>query len=293
MAVMSDRSPQPGVPSGPDVGELRSLDIRTLRETVTGARAEFARAQPFPHVVIDDLLRPEVAAALAAEFDVSDDGWTFYHHVNEKKRGLADWSRMGPTSRAVIAELSSPPFIETLEILTGVRDLLADPDLDGGGLHETKPGGYLNVHTDFLSHTIRRTWSRQLNLLLFLNAEWPESYRGWLELWDARVQRCERRIAPIFNRCVVFRTSERSFHGVPAGVACPEDRSRRSLALYYFRDEGRVLSIRSTRYVPLPGDSLGKRALIGADRLAIRVYSLLKRYTPLGDRVVSRILKHL
>jgi Rps23 Pro-64 3,4-dihydroxylase Tpa1-like proline 4-hydroxylase len=193
----------------------------------------------------------------------------------------------------VIAELSSPEFIALLESLTGIDHLLADPDLDGGGLHETRPGGHLNVHTDFLSHTLRRTWSRQLNLLLFLNAEWPASYRGELELWDAAVRRCERRIAPVLNRCVIFRTSEQSFHGVPGGVACPEGRSRRSLALYYFRDEASPLSLRPTRYVPLPTDPPARRLLIYADRLAVRLYALMKRYTPIGDRVVSRILRHL
>jgi Rps23 Pro-64 3,4-dihydroxylase Tpa1-like proline 4-hydroxylase len=97
-----------------------------------------------------------------------------------------------------------------------VRDRLADPHLDGAGLHETLPGGFLNVHTDFLAHTTERTWRRELNLLLFLNEAWTPEDQGWLELWDATVSRCERRIEPRFNRCVVFRTSETSFHGVPA-----------------------------------------------------------------------------
>ena len=107
------------------------------------------------------------------------------------------------------------------------------------------------------------------------------------------MQRCERRIAPLFNRCVVFRTSETSFHGVPGGVACPEGRSRRSLALYYFRDEARMLSLRPTRYVPLPTDGVARRLLVRADRVAVAVYTMLKRYTPIDDRLVSRILKHL
>ena len=71
------------------------------------------------------------------------------------------------------------------------------------------------------------------------------------------------------------------------------ERSRRSLALYYFRDEARVLSLHPTRYVPLPTDSAARRALIYADRLALRLYAAMKRYTPIGDRVVSRILRHL
>ena len=287
------RAIEPHDPRPSENAELRSLNLRTLGATLQARRDEFRRAEPFPHLVIENLLHRDVAAALAAEFDAPDEGWTFYHHINEKKRGLADRRFMGPTTRAVIADLSSPAFVAVLEALTGVDRLLPDPDLDGGGLHETHAGGYLNVHTDFLTHTLRRTWSRQLNLLLFLNEDWDDSYRGWLEFWDARVERCERRIAPLFNRCVVFQTSTRSFHGVPAGVACPEGRSRRSLALYYFRDEAHALALNSTRYVPLPGDSLGRRALIHADRWALRLYAFLKRYTPLGDRIVSRILKHL
>ena len=149
------------------------------------------------------------------------------------------------------------------------------------------------MHCDFLSHTRNRHWSRQINLLLFFNKEWDESWRGWLELWDAAVARPVQRIAPVFNRCVIFRTTAQSFHGVPAGVACPAGRSRRSLAMYYFRDEGHPCELRPTRYVPRPGDPPLRRALIRVDRWALHAYSALKRYTPLGDRIVSKVLRHL
>jgi hypothetical protein len=174
--------------------------------------------------------------------------------------------------------------------MTGIADILPDPDLDGGGLHETRPGGFLNVHSDFLSHTTRPTWSRQLNLLLFLNRGWTEEHKGWLELWNQDVSRCVRRIEPIMNRCVIFHTTARSFHGVPAGVAGPP---RRSLALYYFREEGRVCALHPTHYVPLPGDPPIKRALIRADRWALHAYSWLKRHLGLRDDLVSRVLRRL
>ena len=69
--------------------------------------------------------------------------------------------------------------------------------------------------------------------------------------------------------------------------------SRKSLALYYFRDEGRSCTLRPTRYVPLPHDGLLRRGLIRADRWALWAYSALKRYTPLGDRIVSVLLRRL
>lgn len=269
------------------------LDLDAVARLVERERDAFANAAPFPHLVADDLFAPDALRAMAGEFDAEQGGWTYWHHVNERKRGLTDRTRMGPATRAVVDTLEAPAFLHLLERLTGVSDLLADPHLDGGGLHETLPGGFLNVHTDFLAHTVERTWRRELNLLLFLNETWEPSHQGWLELWDGSVSRCERRIEPRFNRCVVFRTSEASFHGVPAGVSCPEGQSRKSLALYYFRDMGRTLPLQPTRYSPRPGDGFGQRVLIHADRLALRGYAWLKRYTPLGDAIVSRLLRRL
>jgi hypothetical protein len=48
------------------------------------------------------------------------------------------------------------------------------------------------------------------------------------------MRRRERAVLPAFNRMVIFSTTERSFHGHPSPLACPDDRSRRSLALYYY-----------------------------------------------------------
>jgi hypothetical protein len=269
------------------------VDLERLAGIVEREKARFASATPFPHLVIDDLLDADALRAIVADFDVTSEAWTYWHHVNERKRGLPDRARMSERTRAVVEALETPEFLRLMEELTGVDGLLADPHLDGGGLHEMLPGGFLNVHTDFLSHTIERSWRRELNLLLFLNEKWVPEHAGWLELWDASMSECARRIEPRFNRCVVFRTSATSFHGVPSRVACPAGDSRKSLALYYFRDEGRPLRLRPTHYVPRPQDTALQGALIRADRLALRAYSFLKRYTPFGDAIVSKLLRRL
>jgi hypothetical protein len=252
--------------------------------------AAFAAASPFPHVVLDGFLPADVADRLAAEFEDGGPTWQAYHHVNEKKLVASDVATMGPTARAVIAACHAGAFVSALETVVGAGGLRGDPELDGAGLQQTRAGGFLNVHRDHLSHAKRRTWSRQANLLLFLNPAWDPSWGGALELWDAGVTRCVRAIEPVFNRCVVFRTTERSYHGV-VRVACPPDRARRSLALYYYRDEGRALALRPTRYVPRPGDGPVRRVMIHADRCALGVYSALKRYTPIDDRLISRLLR--
>jgi hypothetical protein len=281
--------------SAPAMAGFETETIQRVCDALVHRQSAFAAARPFPHVVIDDFLPAAHAAGMLAEFPPADaPAWQHLHHVNERKLVCNDLAAMGPSTRRAIAALHSAEFLGALAELaasTGVTELIADPEMDGGGLAQTCPGGFLNMHTDFLSHTKRRTWSRQLNLLLFLNRGWEPSHRGWLEFWDADLTRCERRIEPLFNRCVIFRTGAASYHGVPSGVACPPGDSRKSLALYYFHDEGRPCRLQPTRYRPLPGDSPTRRALIHLDRWLVHGYSVLKRYTPVADGLASRILR--
>jgi hypothetical protein len=43
-----------------------------------------------------------------------------------------------------------------------------------------------------------------------------------------------RIVVPLFNRCVIFNTSERSLHGHPRPVEAPDGITRKSLALYFY-----------------------------------------------------------
>jgi Rps23 Pro-64 3,4-dihydroxylase Tpa1-like proline 4-hydroxylase len=133
----------------------------------------------------------------------------------------------------VITQLNAAPFMAFLEKLTGIAGLIPDPHLRGGGLHEIRRGGALGVHADFNFYK-RLNLYRRLNLLVYLNENWTEAWGGDLELWDRQGKRCVRRISPIFNRAVVFDTSNLSYHGHPNPLQCPEERSRKSLALYYY-----------------------------------------------------------
>lgn len=272
---------------------MQAIDFERFHAIAAERRNEFRAAAPFPHIVLEDFLIPDIAARVVEEFTLPSLDWGHYYHVNEKKQAVEDTLQMGPATRAVIAALQSEAFLIGLRRLTGIDTLIADPHLDGGGVQQMPRGGFLNVHCDFLAHTTQTTWSRQINLLLYFNPAWEASYKGWLELWDRDVAHCVQRIAPLFNRCVIFHTSDVSFHGIPAGVSCPEGMSRKSIALYYFRDEGRTCALRPTNYVPLPGDPPAKRLLIDIDRRVLYAYSLLKRYTPLGNKLATKIIKRL
>ena len=96
-----------------------------------------------------------------------------------------------------------------------------------------KRGGHLAIHADFNPH-VKLKLRRRLNLLIYLNEDWEERFGGDLELWDKKMEKCEVKISPIFNRAVLFNTDSDTFHGNPEPLDCPPKRSRRSLGFYYY-----------------------------------------------------------
>ncbi|MEZ5964457.1 MAG: 2OG-Fe(II) oxygenase [Planctomycetota bacterium] len=202
-------------------------------------RNEFRSGQPFPFFKIDGFLDEafarEVAAAMPGFDEAQKMGLTF-KSVNEKlKLQITDSSRFPPPVLALHKALSSPEFLADLSYITGIPNLLADDKLDGGGMHQTGPGGRLDVHVDF-NILDDRGWHRRLNILVYLNPEWHEDWGGRIELWDKDVKKCWHSYAPILNRCVVFETSETSYHGVTP-LTAPPGVARKSFAAYYYTKE--------------------------------------------------------
>ena len=97
---------------------------------------------------------------------------------------------------------------------------MPDPDV-GGALRHFGRGGRLGIHADFNFHAGLKMY-RRLNLILYMNKDWKHSYRGDFELWDAKVTRCEKRVAPLFNRALIFIAGDTSYHGFPKPLRCPE-----------------------------------------------------------------------
>jgi Rps23 Pro-64 3,4-dihydroxylase Tpa1-like proline 4-hydroxylase len=256
-------------------------------------KRSFHGAQPYPHVVLEQFLNPEVAEACVREFPARKDAsWNHYTHVNERKYAKSDQKQFAPTLQTVIGELNSPRFLAFMEQLTGIDGLLPDESLMGGGLHQSGNGGFLNIHADFTGHPHHERWRRRINLILYLNPAWQESYGGKLELWDQQMTRSVQSIAPIMNRAVIFRTDPDAFHGHPMPMTCPQDFARRSIALYYFTDESAPFLVRSTEYRARPGDG-ARAAAVYLDKMALRGYDKIKRTFRLQDDFASRLLRLL
>jgi Rps23 Pro-64 3,4-dihydroxylase Tpa1-like proline 4-hydroxylase len=220
-------------------------------------RPEFVNATPFKHVVIDDFLPPSALEPVLEEFpEPKDAEWQRFDTSQEVKLALADTERMGPVTRNLLAEFNGQVFIDFLERLTGIEQIVSDPHFDGGGLHQIRPGGFLKVHIDFNRHR-RLNLDRRLNGLLYLNKDWAESYGGQLQLWNQDMTTCEHKILPVFNRFVLFATTDDANHGHPDPLTCPPDRARRSMALYYYtngRPAEEIGDDHTTMFKPRPGE---------------------------------------
>jgi hypothetical protein len=254
--------------------------------------AQYAANKPVPHLLLTDFLAPDVASKIAREFPHPDtDTWTQYKHRNENKMGMAKRDLFPAGLREIADELNSPSFLAWLCELTGIPDLIADPSLEGGGLHQSGPGGFLNVHTDFSHHHYHKQWRRRVNLILYLNPGWRPEWGGAIELWDVKMQHCTVKYPPSLNHALIFNTNERSLHGFPEPLRCPEGESRKSLALYYYTVE-RISRIApsSTNYRARPGDGMAKSALIWLDKLAVDLYSRAKTRFGFSDELASKIL---
>lgn len=238
------------------------------REHVERLASDFRRADPFPHLVLEDFLNltPDEAAGVYPAPD-----WLHWNKRNDfyqsGKMYCRDTDVMPPLISSMLCELSSPPFLRFLEAVTGIGGIIPDPYYEGGGLHCSGPGGRLMPHTDFHYYDRLKLY-RRLNLLLYLNPGWEESFGGGLELWEKGAKNPAKLVVPRWGTCVIFRTDDQSVHGFSTPVA--EGRWRRSIALYYYSSlEAAHFSGDTFTYWQQHGTQRG------LNRLRIRWYQIL------------------
>jgi 2OG-Fe(II) oxygenase superfamily len=222
------------MPDAASLGIGGFLPLARMAELAKAAPADYAAARPFPHVVFDHFFDPALLDKVLAEFPQPGAiGWQRFDNAREIKLASAAEAAFGPVTRLLLYHLNSITFLEFLSKVTGIANLISDPCFDGGGLHQIVRGGKLAVHADFNKHP-RYGLDRRLNVLLYLNRDWREEYGGHLELWNREMTRYEARVLPLFNRLMIFGTTDFTYHGHPEPLQCPPELTRKSLALYYF-----------------------------------------------------------
>ncbi len=210
------------------------LPVLRMNEIAAAAHTAYATARPYPHVVFDDFFDPALLDLVLEEFPRPGEiRWQRFDNDREIKLAAAAESSFGPVTRLLLYHLNSLTFLQFLTRVTGIPGLIPDPGFEGGGLHQIERGGKLGIHADFNKHREYQL-DRRLNLLLYLNKDWREEYGGHLELWNRDMSHCESKVLPVFNRVMIFGTTDYTYHGHPDPLQCPPGVTRKSLALYYF-----------------------------------------------------------
>jgi len=209
--------------------KFKPLDVQAMHR-------QFTTAEPFPFVVIDDFLERDEALEIAAAFPTYESTARHgqeYVSVNERRKAQLQDLRLFPEPLKRLSDaLHSPEWLATVAQFSGIPEIQVDNRLMGGGIHQTRRGGRLDVHADF-NYLPDVEMFRRLNLLLYLNPRWEDSWGGELELWNRDMTRCVHSIKPVLGRCVIFATSVDSYHGTTR-IRCPKDVTRKSFAVYYY-----------------------------------------------------------
>lgn len=210
------------------------FDGPRLMEVAAEHKGTYAAAAPFPHIALDGIMPEAMLDLVLDEFPAIDSpAWRQYKNFNEGKLESQGEDRLPDDLSLVLYQFNSAPFLRFLEELTGITGLIGDPYFTGGGLHQIPRDGRLGIHADFSRH-YQLPLERRLNVLVYLNKDWKDEYGGHLELWNRDMTECVEKILPVFNRTVIFSTTDWTFHGHPDPLTCPPGMSRKSIALYYF-----------------------------------------------------------
>jgi Rps23 Pro-64 3,4-dihydroxylase Tpa1-like proline 4-hydroxylase len=258
---------------------MEIFDIQQLNERLPEIKASFQAKKPFRYVAIDNFLPEAIANQIHDNYPAVNFGeWDGTTYLDQKNKFQKSKFEEGSFMQEVFDQLNGPVFCDWLDRLVELEEpLMGDADLFGGGLHQSINGAFLNVHVDYNIHP-KTQYHRRLNAIIYLNKDWKDSYQGHNELWDFTDGKKVMldRVAPIFNRCVIFETNEISFHGHPTPLNTPEGVTRKSLATYYYtkdRPEHEKAADHNTIYINTEG-SFGqwKRFVAGVKAFAERTF---------------------
>lgn len=223
----------------------------TWQKNTNELHKKYSSSEPFPNVIIDNFFEDDFAKKLVDAFPELDDTWYKYWNPIEKKYAKNKFTDDSLYTR-VFDVLQTDEFVNLVRQITGIENLESDPHLHGAGVHYHPRGGKLDMHLDYSIHPITGK-ERRVNIIIYLNRDWKEEYGGAIELWNKEFTGPVQKIYPIFNRAVLFQTSDISYHGIPTPMQCPEGEGRKSIAIYYVSEPRKDVTHRlKAEFRPLP-----------------------------------------
>jgi Rps23 Pro-64 3,4-dihydroxylase Tpa1-like proline 4-hydroxylase len=221
---------------------LKEIAIQCSEKIINSKDNECFFQEPYKHIVIDNFFEKELATQILNNFPASEDSsWERMSDENIEIKQRTTWSSEFDIPEGIIDAvriMNSSIFLNAMAKRLGIDKIIPDPYFTGGGLNETLRNGLLDVHVDGNYHDATGL-NRRINAILYLNPEWKDGWGGEFGLYDTNGEHCLKKVAPLFNRIVIFDTHDFSFHGLPDPLNFPDGKSRKSLILYYYTKEPR------------------------------------------------------
>lgn len=223
------------------------INFEFLEKNKQGLKKNYYEAKPFPHLVLKNIcdeLKIEKLYNDIPELETKSKDYIFAGNKFEK----SNYQIFGPLFKELQDDLCSERMNKFLSFLTN-KNTFVDPKNHGGGLHQGKKNSFLDMHLDYNYHPLNKNWWREMNLLLYLNKDWKESYGGQLKLRDLRTDEVGE-IDVDFNTLVIQQCADYTLHGYDQ-TNFPPNLFRTSIATYAFTDHVRQLyKPRTTDWVP-------------------------------------------
>jgi len=198
----------------------------------------FVGTAPYPMIVLDNFLPDNFAHNMYKECEtIPEQHWT-----NFTRRGSlmqeCNNLEVAPYAFEFVNHIHSSLGMNWLIQITGIKDLIPDPYLVGGGYSRTSTGHSLKMHTDFNWNDTLKL-HRMLSIIVYLNPKWQEDWGGALKFNDFNNEKTIQEVYPKFNRAVIWRYHKRGFHGYPDPLRCPEDQTRNTFRLFFYVSDAR------------------------------------------------------
>lgn len=257
---------------------LADLIASRLDEQAEALRAQWAKALPVRHFVVDGLLPDDLAKRIFASAPPVD-GLLHRDSLRERKKVGIHLEDYDPVVGAALLCFQNERVVSAVARVIGSDDLHPDPSLYASGMSVMERDDFLNPHVDN-SHDGDRRRYRALNLLYYVTPAWREADGGNLELWTPALD-VPTTVPALFNRLVVMQTNRTSWHSVSRVEA---DAARWCVSNYYFSDgspDGVAYS-NVTTFAGRPEERL-KRVLLRLDGIVLnaagRLFPFLTKIT--------------
>ena len=192
----------------------KSLILKSFEAQADNLKEDWNNCDPTftQYFYIDNLLPIDDVDEIYNEYLKNTDKWIISRGLFERKSTLKEIDTLGSIIPAITDSFHSPEVINAISNITGIKELVPDPSLYAGGMSRMSKGDFLSPHIDN-SHDQAKLRYRRLNLLYYVSPDWVSENGGNLELWDNKVT-TPHEIVSAFNRLVVMRTNDNSYHSV-------------------------------------------------------------------------------